>query len=124
MKKSLLTLLITLILLPNFSNILVYFSYKLNQEEISRTLCVQKDLVKNTCNGRCVLELKLKKLEQSQKSTEINLKEKCDLVYILSSSTYTDDLNLSSIDLKELFVKETIGNTSHTVNSFFHPPTV
>ncbi|MDI9309955.1 MAG: hypothetical protein QM535_07040 [Limnohabitans sp.] len=111
-------------MLPNFGSVIIYSSFKLNQEEISKTLCIQKDLVKNTCNGRCVLELKLKKIEQSQKSTEIDLKEKCDLVYILSSSTYTDDLNLSSIDLKELFVKETIGNTSRTVNSFFHPPTV
>lgn len=124
MKRIIITILVLLIILPNFGSVIIYSSFKLNQEEISRTLCIQKDLVKNTCNGRCVLELKLKKLEQSQKSTEIDLKEKCDLVYIFSTITYNDDLNLLQSDLRELFVKEKIGNTSHTVNFFFHPPTV
>lgn len=124
MKKIVAIALVSLIMLPNFSNILVYFSYKINQAEIARTLCVQKDLVKNTCNGRCVLETKLKKLEQNQKNNEINIKEKCELVYIVENSLPKIDFPSFNFNSSALFFKKTIGNPLGRIFDFFHPPTV
>lgn len=125
MKKSLLTLLITLILLPNFSNILVYFSYKLNQAEISRTLCIQKDFVENTCNGRCVLENRLKQLEQNQKKTETNIKEKAEIVFAFFSSSCCNEVStfIEFIDNPQTVLKPTVYFFSF-ITSIFHPPSI
>jgi hypothetical protein len=61
---------------------LVYAKFKANQEEIAQTICVQRKLVLNTCNGRCELQKSLKKFEDNEKQMQNNLKEKLELVYI------------------------------------------
>jgi len=123
LKKILTIVLIVLIMLPNFGNIVVYFSFKINQKEIARTLCIQKDLVQNTCNGRCVLETKLKKLEQNQKTTETNLKEKADIQYVMLSVTQTEKLEWTSKCQTKIFFKD-FGKPKNKILTIYHPPTV
>ena len=61
---------------------LVFAKFKINQEEIAQTICVQRKLVLNTCNGRCELQKSMKKFEDNEKRMQNNLKEKLELVYI------------------------------------------
>lgn len=124
MKKIIAILLIILIILPNFSSIVIYTSFKLNQEEISKTLCIQKNFINNTCNGRCVLETKLKKLEQNQKTNELNIKEKSEIVFTINT-LFTQEIK-SFIPLnnrKEIFSKASVYFFS-LINSIFHPPSI
>jgi thioredoxin-related protein len=72
---------------------LVYAKFKANQDEISQTICVQRKLVLNTCNGRCELQKSLKKFEDNEKQMQNNLKEKLELVYIQN----TLDTNFSIV---------------------------
>jgi L-lactate utilization protein LutB len=67
-------------LLPSFGNILTYITFKINQNEIAKTICVQRKLAHNTCNGRCELQKSLKKLNDNEKKMQNNLKEKTELV--------------------------------------------
>lgn len=75
-----------MLLVPSFGSFFVYTSFKLNQEEISKTICVQRKMVFNTCNGRCELQKSLKKYTDNEKRMQNNLKEKAELVYIQSTT--------------------------------------
>lgn len=54
----------------------------MNQDKIVRTICVQRKLVFNTCNGRCELQKSIKKYADNEKEMQNTLKEKSELVYI------------------------------------------
>jgi plasmid maintenance system antidote protein VapI len=69
-------------LLPSFGNIIVYAKFKINQDEIAKTICIQRKIANNTCNGRCELQKSLKKFADNEKEMQNNLKEKSELVYI------------------------------------------
>ncbi len=80
-----------MLLLPSFGSFFTYFNFKLNQEEIAKTICVQRKMVFNSCNGRCELQKSLKKYTDNEKRMQNNLKEKTDLVYVrdLIATSYT-----------------------------------
>jgi hypothetical protein len=66
-------------------SIFVYASFKLNQQEIARTICVQRKQIFNSCNGRCELQKSLKKYSDNEKQMQDTLKEKLEIVYICNS---------------------------------------
>ena len=82
LKKYIIILLCGLIFLPSLGSMFVYASFKLNQQEIAKTICVQRKLVFNSCNGRCELQKSLKKYSDNEKQMQDSLKEKLELVYI------------------------------------------
>ncbi|MGO4770096.1 hypothetical protein ACEN2I_00400 [Flavobacterium sp. W22_SRS_FK3] len=89
MKKFFIILLSCMLLVPSFDNFFVYASFKLNQDEISKTICVQRKMIFNSCNGRCELQKSLKKYADNEKKMENNLKEKAELVYIQNTPVAT-----------------------------------
>ena len=56
MKKALVVILSLLMLVGIFPDTYDYFFFKMNQVDISETLCVQKDKKGNTCQGKCFLK--------------------------------------------------------------------
>ena len=81
--KSLFSILLSIILLlPSFGSFFVYTSFKLHQDEIVKTICVQRKMVNNTCNGRCELDKSIKKYNDNEKRMHNNLDNKVDLVFI------------------------------------------
>jgi len=110
-----------MLLLPSFGSFLVYTSFKLNQEEISKTICVQRKMIFNSCNGRCELQKSLKKYSDNEKRMQDNLKEKAEIVYI--QNTITPDFTLIvpiQLERKNFayFNKKPISVSNLT----FHPP--
>lgn len=81
-----------MLLVPSFGSFFVYTSFKLNQDEITKTICVQRKMVFNTCNGRCELQKSLKKYADNEKKMQNNLKEKAEIVYI--QNTFTAEYKL------------------------------
>lgn len=122
MKSFFSIVLSVLLLLPSFGSFFVYTSFKLNQDEIAKTICVQRKLVNNSCNGRCELEKSLKKYDDNEKRMQNNLDNKVELVYIQNSfiaknhsiTTY----NYSQKSLFYTLEKE----TASVVLSTFRPP--
>lgn len=76
-----------MLLVPSFGSFFVYTSFKLNQDEISKTICVQRKMLFNSCNGRCELQKSLKKYADNEKKMQNNLKEKVEIVYIQNTIT-------------------------------------
>lgn len=77
-----------MILYPSFGSFFSYTSFKINQVEIAKTICVQRKMVFNTCNGRCELQKSIKKYLDNEKEMQNNLKEKAELVYIQNTSKF------------------------------------
>jgi thioredoxin-related protein len=83
-----------MLLVPSFGSFFVYTSFKLNQDEISKTICVQRKMLFNSCNGRCELQKSLKKYADNEKKMQNNLKEKSEVVYI--HNTITNEFKLAA----------------------------
>jgi plasmid maintenance system antidote protein VapI len=109
-------------LLPSFGNIIVYTKFKINQDEIAKTICIQRKVANNSCNGRCELRKTLKKFADNEKEMQNNLKEKVELVYIQNTMEQATSITLSTFSAQKnyfLFDKKPIS----VVLSNFRPPT-
>jgi hypothetical protein len=109
-------------LIPSFGNIIIYAKFKINQDEIIKTICVQRNSPSNTCQGHCALKKSLKELENNEKEMQNNLKEKVELVYIQNipevSLSFIAPTSLSSQKNYFYFDKKPIA----VVLSNFRPP--
>ncbi|PAM95761.1 hypothetical protein B4N84_06615 [Flavobacterium sp. IR1] len=121
MKRFVIIVLSILILSPSFGSLFVYASFKINQKEIAKTICVQRKLSYNSCNGRCELQKSIKKYSDNERRMQDSLKDKLELVYVQN----TADSNFGYVVVKEakknasmLFEKKPIGASNLT----FHPP--
>jgi hypothetical protein len=80
---------ITALLLPNLTKIGILIDFKINQDFIAEVLCINREKPMSTCNGKCYLFEKLKKAEeQEEKQAPTNKKERLEVVYYYSKSTF------------------------------------
>ncbi|BDU26089.1 hypothetical protein [Flavobacterium sp. GSB-24] len=121
MKRVIIIALSILILSPSFGGLFVYASFKINQKEIAKTICVQRKLAFNSCNGRCELQKSIKKYSDNERKMQDSLKDKLELIYVQSSPEISFDI-VPVIESKEntstLFEKKPISASNLT----FHPP--
>lgn len=61
---------------------LVYFSFKINQEYIAKNLCVEKDVEGSTCKGCCQLKKKLEDQQQTKEALPDCQIEKPDINFV------------------------------------------
>jgi len=99
----------------------VYTIFKINQNEIAKTLCVLKEQKNNTCNGNCVLKAELKKQAENEEKHSALLKEKTDSIYTITEIQY----NFAVVNIAETtpipsFCK--IAETKSILFSIFRPP--
>lgn len=120
--KLLLSISLTIILFLNlFSSVFVYTLFKINQNEIAKTICVLREQKNNTCNGNCVLKAELKKQAGNEQKHATLLKEKIEIPYTITEIEY----NFSFIKIEETtkissFCK--IAKTKPILFRVFHPP--
>ncbi|KAF2338403.1 hypothetical protein DMB71_20480 [Flavobacterium tistrianum] len=121
LKRVIIIALSILILSPSFGSLFVYASFKINQKEIAKTICVQRKQAFNSCNGRCELQKSIKKYSDNERKMQDSLKDKLELVYIQNSAEINFRV-IPVIESKEnssiLFEKKPIGASNLT----FHPP--
>jgi len=121
LKRLIIIVLSILILSPSFGSLFVYASFKINQKEIAKTICVQRKLAFNSCNGRCELQKSIKKYSDNERKMQDSLKDKLELVYVQSIAEISFDI-VPAIESKEntsgLFEKKPVKASNLT----FHPP--
>jgi hypothetical protein len=61
-------LLIALLFLQTFARVWSYIAFKINQNEIAATVCVQRNVAGNSCQGNCFLMKQLKKMEHEKQA--------------------------------------------------------
>lgn len=59
-------LFIVLLFLQTFARLWSFVAFKINQKQIALTLCVQRNMANNACQGNCFFMQQLKKIEQEK----------------------------------------------------------
>lgn len=110
-----------MLLVPTFGSFFVYTTFKLNQEEISKTICVQRKMVFNNCNGRCELQKSLKKYDDNERKMQNNLKEKTEIIYIQNRTTTHFEVFIP-IESEAKFYASLNEKPVSVTHTIFHPP--
>ncbi len=102
-------------------------SFKINQEYIAKTLCVNKDKPKLSCNGKCVLAKQIKAsndIEENQSPSKI--KETKELLYCCNAIGGMFDIPtlIATELLSQKNIFEQVFFSSDYVNDIFIPPQV
>lgn len=124
MKSIITTILSIFILLPSIGTLVLFTHFKINQEQIAQTICVQRANINNICNGRCELQKSLKKFEDNERKIDsFKLKEQLELVYI---SNILPTFTYSGI---HFYVKKnsffyTLKKSTSFISQLFRPPLV
>lgn len=124
MKKSLGIVVSTFLLLSLAwqisSKTYIFIQFSLNQEEIAKTLCENREKPKSCCEGKCVLEKEIKKDEKQDAKFPSALKEKIDKTEIFTGNIIYKMLFISCyISHHYNYKSETLKDVSLMV---FHPP--
>jgi len=122
LKQVKIILLVLLIFLQPFSKIWIFVSFKINQENIAKTLCVKKEVKNNTCQGKCHLKKQLDKAEEEQKQVPTNTKEKVESLYCHNQLLF-DFLKQTVFDEKQSLNRySTDFFISYFITDIFRPP--
>lgn len=121
MRVTVSTILITAILSYQLSSLLVYMSFKINQEYIAKNLCVEKDVEGSTCKGCCQLKKKIHEQEEQQKNMPVPVDNKSEINFFNEVSD-GDNLILESSQAKQYFHQNNY--LFFSINSVFHPPRI
>lgn len=119
MKNLFASILIFSILSFQFSELLVYVSFKINQDYIAKNLCIEKDTENSTCKGCCQLKKKVSEQQEQKNQFPQNQTEKQNINFCNHSFQYAIILNPHS---KVLLLKPQKQYSFSYLHSIFHPP--
>lgn len=87
------------------SKMIVYFSFKINQDYIAKELCENREIPKMKCNGKCYLAKKLQEQEQEEKEkAPLEQRIKLDVLFY-SKGSISSIPTLHQYEPKTCFVK-------------------
>jgi hypothetical protein len=122
MKRLFAFLLAILVLLQPFSSLWVYVSFKINQSQIAKTLCVQKEIKNNTCKGKCQLKKRLANAEkETEKQLPSNQKHKLESVCFISTKLQQFNYAIDRDNARKCSYVPDFYKASFSLN-IFHPP--
>lgn len=124
MKRLLYILSCILLLFPGITKTGVIIWFKANQQLISETLCINKDNKELDCRGCCVLNTKLKQVDEAEQAGEKSIpqqktEKEWPLFVVVSGEPET--IIYSSPLLFHPFI---LVDTSSYLKEIFHPPSV
>jgi hypothetical protein len=122
MKRLFAFLLAILVLLHPFSSLWVYVSFKINQSQIAKTLCVQKEIKNNTCKGKCQLKKRLANAEkETEKQLPSNQKQKLESVCFISTKLQHFNYAIDRDNTRKCSYITDFYKDPYSIN-IFHPP--
>lgn len=108
-------------MLPSIGNLVIYTKFKINQAEIIKTICIQRNSPINSCQGHCALKKSLKALAENEKQMQNNFKEKHELLYVQNTLERTISIfNFTIVEEKKYSYFEK--NPISVKLSNFRPP--
>lgn len=125
-RSILIILMLLVIMVPNLTKVWVVVDFKIHQEDISKTLCVKKNDVHNTCKGACHLKKQLDKVddEHDHEKTPSNSIKKLKEVELFSekSLVYSFEISQSAESTKNHVYAFQVSEKH--IFSVFQPPRV
>jgi len=101
------------------SEMLIYISFKLNQDYIAKNLCVEKDVEGSTCKGCCQLKKKLEDQKDQKEALPVNQTEKLDINLYAETRLVLQDIYPEVNEFKNDFILNYRFRPSQQI---FHPP--
>ncbi len=111
------------LMLPSLAKIGILIDFKINQDFIAKVLCINREKPMSMCNGKCYLSEQLKKAEeQEEKQAPTSKKERFEVVYYHSKSSFNLPIYIDSFagKLNPACVDEFY--TSSFIANIFRPP--
>ncbi|HAK11025.1 MAG TPA: hypothetical protein DIW54_11550 [Chitinophagaceae bacterium] len=106
--------------ISTFHKGLIVVRFYLNQEQIAKTLCENKNKPKLKCNGKCQLGKQLKKEEQKeQQQPELKLDNKLE---VISSKSFFATIVFNSTTIQKRYLDFSDCRTIDRPTFVFHPP--
>jgi hypothetical protein len=101
---------------------IIYLSFKNNQKELSKTVCINKNKPKSCCAAKCYLDKEIKKEDKRQSHSSSSIKDKSEKSELktgfISFVFASNPINQNFI----LINSKSLPNTFLT--SVFHPPSL
>lgn len=102
-----------------FSELMIYASFKINQEYIAKNLCVEKDVEGSTCKGCCQLKKKVNEQQEQKKELPPLQNEKQNIDFCNQNR----ELKLMHGSIAKVLQQRKQKAYSYTIHfSIFHPP--
>jgi hypothetical protein len=100
----------------------IFINFKLNQEELAKTVCINKNKPKSCCAAKCHLDKEIKKEDKRQSDLPSNIKDKVEKSELRSGL-------ISFLFIQNSFIQTIIfpynKNFSEKYTcSVFHPPCI
>ncbi len=107
-----------------FKDGFIYLSFKLNQSQIIKTLCINKGKPEIKCNGKCHLKSQLEENEKEKKESPYSVpsENKQVIVWLIETTDSSDQLKnnkSNSISIEDHFIPH-----SDYIDRLFRPPQV
>ena len=100
----------------------IYLNFKLNQKELSATVCENKNKPKSCCAAKCYLEKEIKKEDKRQSDSSSSIKDKTEKSE-LRTGLITFVFEPALVTKQIVFSKS--GNLPDDISfSVFHPPSL
>lgn len=99
---------------------MVVISFKINQDEIAKSICIRKNILKNNCQGVCNLKEQLKEIDELSKlAGKLSLKKlQIDIAFF--------NVNFPNKSIKAQLFKNNFPTINSKTNSvilpLFQPP--
>jgi len=121
-KNKSMLLLATVMLFKAFLAPAVFIDFKLNQDYISKVLCINRDRPQLDCDGQCILMQKMKSTQDAD-HPEQSQSSKTQLLEIFSELTALF-LPMSFPSVQEEFFPYNESVSVENFSSIFHPPKI
>jgi len=119
MKIFLSAIIIFSVLSFQFSELLIFVSFKLNQDFVAKNLCVEKDVAGSTCKGCCQLKKKLNEQQEQKKELPPLPDNKQNINFF--AETFRSIIQ--RFESKKQISLEYVNNYEFSLNLIvFHPP--
>jgi hypothetical protein len=99
--------------------LLIYVSFKVNQDYIAKNLCVEKDIEDSNCMGCCQLKKKLEKQHEQEKQVPPAQNNKYTIDFFAQTELINNCFPLF-VGILNPFLREI--PDSKFLSSVFHPP--
>lgn len=117
--RSISIVLLSSLLLANFSSVFIYMGFEANQSYISKVLCENKDKPEMHCEGKCYLMKKLKQAhEKEQKQERQSQKQQIQDAVVTIPVTFKQYAFAET----NIHIPFSMGMPQNIKNSIFHPP--
>lgn len=121
LKNTFTILILLVVLLQNFSKIIIIADFQLHRDYIAKHLCIKKDTVDNCCKGKCYLQKQLNEEDKKEQAPQRkNIKEVNEFQLFFQQRTLFEFISSLSVEL--LYTPYQCPELIPPSFSIFHPP--